>query len=219
MEDVVIHYRTFDQNAECRRPDLYAHYYPYHTLGLISSHVQPHFVICNMGQKLNNLPSFGLGPTELEVPVASIDPPQNILQGLLSTHILYLKWINVKVPPRFTSLTQHFDRASEGNLRDNVLSDDAYHSANSTRSKNSRANTNTVQPRDLEQDQLTCSSPAHDEPVTGNDRIGTQMHGWNIKEWAAHVSTSCRHDQEHNICNGQYDHDVYALPSQILLTV
>lgn len=224
MEDVVIHYRTFDQNPTRSRPNLRAHYYPYDTLGVISSHVQPHFVICNTGQKLKNLSSFGLTTAQLRTPpTTSTDPFGNIVQSLLSVQVIYLKWSTA--PPaegfkQFTFSGRRSSKAEKDDLWDNVLSDDAYHSAHSTRSTRSKNNrANTVQPRDLDQDQLTYSSLAYDEPVTGNDtlRAGTQMHGWNIKEWAAHVSMNGRHGEEHS--NGQYDHDVCALPSHLLLTV
>lgn len=114
MKGVAIHSRvdpegidSDDQNVFTEdAPITYTtHPYPFESLGSFSSHIQPHFVIFNTGQKLSK-PSepASLPPSELSFPT------NRFADSMLCKH-LYEHWSGVNIPPEFFG---HVSTSSHG---------------------------------------------------------------------------------------------------------
>jgi hypothetical protein len=185
MQEVVIHYRSYepDVRLDSGRPHLTPHYWPYNTLPTLESHIQPHFVVCNAGEKLARI----IGSVGFLDKVASVfESKDQGAQTLLQCSSLYSAWYHGEdIPSSFRGVhspsSQRSGNLDEGGLRDNLLSDTGYQSTRSGhRTKSTRGNA-TCTP-DAPQDQLICQ--VHDGPeMDVIPEAEKTFPSWDIKKW------------------------------------
>jgi len=207
MKDVVIHRRLnlnrdLEEDIFTTPPRHEVHNYPHHkTLGPFQSHVQPHFVIFNAGQKISLLDPPALNALSLSIaPTFSSGVEAQASWALLCCSTLYHSWHTAVVPNSFAESPRDShhphsrsgsDRPSEDDLARNIFREEPQHpSGRRTRNSNRSATQfNTVQTPDLEQDHPGLqSNSSHGDFVEDSDR----EHGlfscipsfkYNIENW------------------------------------
>lgn len=186
MQEVVIHYRSYepDVSLDCGRPCLTSHYWPYDTLPTLESHIQPHFVVCNAGEKISRIKGIQDFITKIESNFESAAQGALVLLQCLS---LYLAWHRSEaVPSSFWEMhppsSQRSGNLDESDLRDNLLSDTGYQSTGSGRRTRSTCGNATRTP-DTPQDQLICQVHDGSEMDVVIPEAEKTLHGWDIKKW------------------------------------
>ena len=203
MKDVVIHRRNSDSEDIFTSPPSSrheAHNYPHHeTLGPFQSHVQPHFVIFNAGQKILLLDPPALNALSLSITptFSSGDNTQASLALLLCTR-LYQAWHDAAVPndsaesPRGSHHRSGSDRSSKDDLAHNIFRAQfrSPPPQRQTRSSHrSATQLNTAQTPNLEQDLPGLqSNSSRGDFVEDNRRYELLAHipsfEYNIQNWA-----------------------------------
>lgn len=78
------------------------HFPPFSNLGPLESHVRPHFVVFNSGQKLSNPKSLGRHAANMGLALKQIVPPSiDAFEMVVTMQSLYAAWTEVQVPDDF----------------------------------------------------------------------------------------------------------------------
>lgn len=203
MKKVVIFYRdnpTVSNVPSSSVPHHQPHHFPYYTtLGTISSHVQPHFVVYDAGQKIQNMDEATMRELSLSIKDMEMFGGNELTahHNLRLCQLAYRNWTSVSVPESFAHgrvrpPRTHSDGCSNRYPAPNNINDAGYSDYGSRPGTPVATNHHSpAQTPDLQHDLETCSSPVDDESARDAEtREREPEFGWDIQKWATHSVTA-----------------------------
>ncbi|KAF8235033.1 hypothetical protein L208DRAFT_792671 [Tricholoma matsutake] len=130
MEGTAVEFYNGDYTTQPTSSDTSLHFYPFDQLPIVESHVYPHYVIYNLGEKLRHL----FGDDLDQSPIPELTFPTFAMQlntfyaslNLTTCYQLYKRWMGCSVPTWFIQGKGHDEQTpNPHDITDNPTQHDA----------------------------------------------------------------------------------------------